>query len=178
MNIAEAFYQLRQATVPLGGGKLVEPIDTVHAAMESLKSANVALEAEIVRLKGELEKAHALNRDIDRARRILQDERNALLKELEELRMATLKCAHCGKPATCFGRYEDQSGPLEFACNECCGHGNEDGWCKRIRELPEEINRLWGFYEACLKTEGLHDHSVILQILRQELRSFKAKHKE
>lgn len=42
------------------------------------------------------------------------------------------KCAHCGKPATCAGRYEDCEGPIEFACDECCGHGNEDGWCRQL----------------------------------------------
>lgn len=36
-------------------------------------------------------------------------------------------CANCGKPATCYGAYEDC--PAGFACDECCGHGNEDGWC-------------------------------------------------
>ncbi len=36
-------------------------------------------------------------------------------------------CA-CGKPATCWGSYEGHGKP-EFACDDCCGHGNEDGWC-------------------------------------------------
>lgn len=39
-------------------------------------------------------------------------------------------CANCGKPATCFGKYEDM--PEGFACDDCCAHGNEDGWCKPI----------------------------------------------
>lgn len=38
------------------------------------------------------------------------------------------KCAHCGKTATCMGAYESEDN-LGFACDECCGHGNEDGWC-------------------------------------------------
>ncbi len=46
-------------------------------------------------------------------------------------------CAHCGEPATCFGVYEDPSGPVERACDACCGHGNEDGWCESIREAGE-----------------------------------------
>lgn len=41
-------------------------------------------------------------------------------------------CSHCGHPATCIGRYEDPNGPLEFGCDTCCGHGNEDGFCVRI----------------------------------------------
>lgn len=54
MNIAEAFYQLRPTNK-----KERDAIDTIHAAMESLKAANVALEAEVVRLRRELEKAQA-----------------------------------------------------------------------------------------------------------------------
>jgi hypothetical protein len=48
------------------------------------------------------------------------------------------KCAHCGKEAACFGVYEgcyDDSGDErkpEYACDTCCLHGNEDGWCKPV----------------------------------------------
>jgi len=41
-------------------------------------------------------------------------------------------CAICGKPATCIGVYEDPEGEPEPACDDCCGHGNEDGWCRPI----------------------------------------------
>lgn len=46
------------------------------------------------------------------------------------------ECAHCGKPATCYGVYEDNAKPIERACDGCCGHGNEDGWCEPI--VPTE----------------------------------------
>jgi hypothetical protein len=43
-------------------------------------------------------------------------------------------CQHCSiKPphfATCFGAYEGL--PEAFACNECCGHGCEDGHCTQV----------------------------------------------
>jgi hypothetical protein len=45
------------------------------------------------------------------------------------------KCAHCGKPATCIGAYEED-GPDTPACDDCCGHGQEDGHC-----LPLAIYR-------------------------------------
>lgn len=61
-------------------------------------------------------------------------ERDRLRKALE-LVISAATCEHCGKPATCVGRYEDESGPIQFACDECCGHGNEDGWCKRLPTL-------------------------------------------
>lgn len=45
-------------------------------------------------------------------------------------------CAICGKPATCVGVYdpahEDQD-PAP-ACDSCCGHGNETGWCTPIED--------------------------------------------
>lgn len=41
--------------------------------------------------------------------------------------MEMLRCV-CGRPATCFGSYES-SDNFGYGCDECCGHGNEDGWC-------------------------------------------------
>jgi hypothetical protein len=40
------------------------------------------------------------------------------------------KCANCGRPATCYGAYEDDH--EAYACDACCGHGNEDGHCSPI----------------------------------------------
>jgi hypothetical protein len=45
-------------------------------------------------------------------------------------------CAICGRPAACFGVYEGH-GPIQFACDDCCGHGNEDGWCRAVNHAPE-----------------------------------------
>lgn len=36
----------------------------------------------------------------------------------------------CGKPATCYGSYEGR--PQYFACDDCCGHGQEDGRCEPV----------------------------------------------
>jgi hypothetical protein len=47
----------------------------------------------------------------------------------------TLTCAHCGQPAACFGEYETCDGTIALACDACCGHGNEDGWCRPIAKL-------------------------------------------
>lgn len=41
-------------------------------------------------------------------------------------------CAHCGQPATCIGHYEDPLAKDEYACDDCCGHGNEDGHCRML----------------------------------------------
>lgn len=40
-------------------------------------------------------------------------------------------CRNCGNPATCYGTYENDTG---YACDECCGHGCEDGHCERIKD--------------------------------------------
>lgn len=45
-------------------------------------------------------------------------------------------CAHCGKPATCVGRYETMT-IVEAACDDCCAHGCEDGYCTQINEEDE-----------------------------------------
>lgn len=38
-------------------------------------------------------------------------------------------CGHCeDKKAVCVGQYADMD-ELEFACEDCCAHGNEDGEC-------------------------------------------------
>lgn len=41
-----------------------------------------------------------------------------------------LLCDHCTNEATCFGAYEAET-DIGFACSDCCGHGNEDGWCRK-----------------------------------------------
>jgi hypothetical protein len=47
-------------------------------------------------------------------------------------------CAHCDSPATCFGSYEDDLSPA-YACDECCGHGCEDGHCERMPDAPDGL---------------------------------------
>lgn len=40
-------------------------------------------------------------------------------------------CDHCGAKAMCRGSYEGS--PIMFGCDECCGHGNEDGACVKLQ---------------------------------------------
>jgi hypothetical protein len=47
----------------------------------------------------------------------------------------TPKCRTCERPAVCVG-YGEEWENLDFACDECCGHGNEDGWCTPIVTAP------------------------------------------
>lgn len=41
---------------------------------------------------------------------------------------AAVKCQFCGGLAACYGKYADST--EGYACDECCGHGCEDGWCE------------------------------------------------
>lgn len=43
-------------------------------------------------------------------------------------------CYHCGIQATCYGRYGNVF-PC-YCCDDCCGHGNEDGHCEPVEDLP------------------------------------------
>lgn len=47
------------------------------------------------------------------------------------------RCRSCHRTAACIGRYETNEGPLEFACDTCCSHGNEDGHCERLPWAPK-----------------------------------------
>jgi hypothetical protein len=40
-------------------------------------------------------------------------------------------CFVCGEPASCIGKYAEDD-VEDFACDHCCGHGNEDGHCRPI----------------------------------------------
>lgn len=61
------------------------------------------------------------------------DNLEARVKELEHRDI----CSHCGGPATCMGAYEDERN-IGFGCDNCCGHGNEDGWCVPVEEAGEK----------------------------------------
>ena len=52
------------------------------------------------------------------------------------------KCAICGKPASCLGKYETDDNPWQYACDTCCGHGNEDGRCVPLAEIGTLVTGL------------------------------------
>ena len=64
------------------------------------------------------------------------EEAHAALNRLER---ATPKCAHCGKPATCLGSYE-RPDAWGYACDDCCGHGNEHGTCGPVTDVSQLLN--------------------------------------
>lgn len=80
------------------------------------KPAGSRSDIELVRTKSELEAAQ---------------------NEIERLGEALPTCSECdSSPAVCFGQYEGDGVP-QPSCHSCCGHGNEDGWCIPLSDLPE-----------------------------------------
>jgi hypothetical protein len=92
-----------------------------------------------------------------------------------------MSCAHCQeRPAVCIGSYERQES-IEAACDICCGHGNEDGWCLQTEQLAdreklvEEVIRLSKARDAvgpyAHKTKARY--ASLLQVAARKLAGFK-----
>ncbi len=61
-------------------------------------------------------------------------------------------CYACKNDAVCVGRYEGH-GPIQFCCDECCGHGNEDGWCVPVEDvggLVSTVNGIIGEFDEVI----------------------------
>lgn len=50
----------------------------------------------------------------------------------------TCQSGGCSNLAACFGTAEGNAPSL--ACDECCGHGNEDGWCWPLADLAMRLS--------------------------------------
>lgn len=58
---------------------------------------------------------------------------------------SNVQCAHCeARLATCVGTYDDPENPIVPACDDCCAHGNEDGWCQPLDVFLENVARHFG----------------------------------
>lgn len=54
--------------------------------------------------------------------------------QVAALRRLVPDCDNCaGRPASCFGCCD---GTYATLCDACCAHGNEDGWCVQLADLP------------------------------------------
>lgn len=53
---------------------------------------------------------------------------------------SALICDHCKElPATCVGRYDaPDEEPERLACDDCCGHGCEDGHCRPLFDCDDD----------------------------------------
>lgn len=106
--------------------KMRQNMIKLENAARRAESVAVDQRTQIDRLKAELEKAN--------------DKPITMLKAMAE---GTEHCDMCGKPATCLGAYESEEN-LGFACDECCGHGNEDGWCVQVNASVSQQQRHTG----------------------------------
>jgi hypothetical protein len=78
----------------------------------------------------------------------------------------------CDYPAACLGTAEGN--PASYACDICCGHGEEDGWCvpladvpERYADLQEENEKLQVHLEGAVsETKGAEEENARL---RQDL---------
>ncbi len=63
-----------------------------------------------------------------------------------------LMCAHCKKrDATCVGMYDNMEEELH-ACDECCGHCGEDGYCEPIGS-DSERDELRSEYHSDIRSD-------------------------
>lgn len=78
------------------------------------------------------------------------------------------RCA-CGRIAYCIGSYEMWE--MAYACDACCAHGNEDGRCWPLADLPTTLNAvlrenlaLRSWRDAALRG----DQDVLLRALTED----------
>lgn len=96
-----------------GGANELDEARLEYSALHALNAQN-------------FERANECQKDFD----ALKAHHEAERAKVAQLREAA-RCHTCGKQATCVGVYEGRE-PAEFGCDDCCGHGNEDGWCEHF----------------------------------------------
>jgi hypothetical protein len=119
--------------------------DADHEALCAERGRVEELVREVAELRGQRDRADALcdltSRAAGAGERVVDAiaaERDAARAELAKTQARAIKCGHCEhEAATCFGSYEDDDN-WAFACDTCCGHGNEDGHCIPLAELGTE----------------------------------------
>jgi hypothetical protein len=77
-----------------------------------------------------------------------------------------LRCANCGELADCLGSYENNHS-WAYACNSCCGHGNEDGCCFPLSDIPA---RYQAKLDRIAELEAAHVVSEADKRVAEELR--------
>lgn len=98
------------------------------------------------------------NRDIEamKARDAMRrDHLAAALAALEAETARAPKCYFCGKTAACMARCADIV-VFQPACDECCGHSNEDSECFPIAELASRYSALRRSQQERAEPDALH----------------------
>lgn len=135
-----------------GSAALLAEVSALKAERNALLANIASQRMEIDGLKAEKDAALELaNQSAARADR-MEAERDGVVKALAHMTyiaidavaqqqvpdvreiVEQMKCQCCGeRAAACTGSYE-QDDAWAFACDVCCGHGNEDGVCRRVAE--------------------------------------------
>jgi hypothetical protein len=61
----------------------------------------------------------------------------SVTRDVESVRLAlaSAPCIACGAPSVCWGNADDCGGSGTVPmCDDCCGHGGEDGWCTMAKD--------------------------------------------
>lgn len=85
---------------------------------------------------------------------------NARVAETAALRASHPQCANCGNPAACLGSYESNDA-WAYACGDCCAHGNEDGCCFPLAEVPAR-------YQALVAREAAEEEELATSLARMQ----------
>lgn len=116
-----------------------ELLDEVTAARHELELAKGEISRMTMRPADEVLDAA---RDYTKRLDVAVAERNRLSALLP-------KCVECGKPAACLGNYDQSCGGEagtsaedDYACSDCCSHGNEDGHCWPLEDIPGVMQTL------------------------------------
>lgn len=139
----------------------------LERALEDHRNTRHEMAAELLRFRTENAELHARLRETQEGRGLASvvAERDQALKERDRFREINARdlakiqrlekgtgtrwegdcpvhptgvlCHICEKPAVCIGQYDNMERPLP-ACGECCGHGNEDGWCEPLNDYLKE----------------------------------------
>ena len=107
----------------------------LHALLLGLKRARDSWRARAIIRESQADLLETMTYDLDFARAEVAAARSMLLRIVG--RDTSHVCAWCGMPATCFGGEAGTS--VAFACDTCCGHGNEDSWCVPVEELGKVL---------------------------------------
>lgn len=116
-------------------------------------------------VRADSESASLVASGIARLRNTAADAADQLLAADAEIALLASSipiCRRCERrPATCFGAHGTGAGSvLGVACDQCCGHGSDDGWCVPLEDLPD-----W----ACAAHARAEALRVELEALRAEI---------
>jgi hypothetical protein len=128
----EAGPELRYRQKQISEGQLhpYEPLFTIRA-QDAMSCGIVRMWCEMAKLNGVPEEK--IQEAYELADKMKVWPKKRIPGRPDTLVVAPAVCRFCERPATCYGTYDHDTG---YACSECCGHGNEDGFCRLLEDQP------------------------------------------